>query len=249
MRESPDDMPSFAELAADPEIAALLDFEPVPRKTGTKDAWTPDLQRQFIALLAITGSPGKACAVLGKDRTGIRKIFDSPLGASFREAWEGAVALATRRGPVLEFVKPGTTPPAVDHRFKVPHPRAGEGADEGEGGETEGERRFAEARESIVMKLLRARRLYLQEICVDPAKRAAFEILTELPVDWAKAKRLEAQPDEPWRPPNLRTPDMLMTVEAGWLSEVTGGANKKAELMRVINAWRVKHGQAPIVSG
>ena len=136
MRESPDDMPSFAELAADPEIAALLDFEPVPRKTGTKDAWTPDLQRQFIALLAITGSPGKACAVLGKDRTGVRKLFDSPLGASFRAAWEGAVALAKQRGPVREFVKPGTTPPAVDHRFRATPPPApphrGEGSLEGE---------------------------------------------------------------------------------------------------------------------
>ena len=36
----------------------------------------------------------------------------------------------------------------------------------------------------ISNKLLAARRLYLQSICDHPAKRAAFEILTELPVDW-----------------------------------------------------------------
>jgi hypothetical protein len=30
--ESSDDIPKFEDLAADPEIAALLDFEPVPRR-------------------------------------------------------------------------------------------------------------------------------------------------------------------------------------------------------------------------
>ena len=40
----------------DPEIEALLDFEPVPRAYKQKGAWTPDKQRAFIARLAVTGS-------------------------------------------------------------------------------------------------------------------------------------------------------------------------------------------------
>ena len=46
------EIPTFEELAADPEIAALLDFEPVPRKRQVEGGWTPDLQREFIARLA-----------------------------------------------------------------------------------------------------------------------------------------------------------------------------------------------------
>ena len=90
------------------------------------------------------------------------------------------------------------------------------------------QRRAAAARGSIANKLLLARRLYLQEISGSPGRRAAFEILTELPVDWDRAARLEPQPDEPWRHPNLRAPDMLLTAEAGWLGDIAHGPDKKA---------------------
>ena len=92
------------------------------------------------------------------------------------------------------------------------------------------QRRGEEARDRITDKLLRARRLYLQEICGNPGKRAAFEILTSLPIDWDKAERLEEQPDEPYNPVNMRKPDMLLTAENGWLGEIAHGPNKKAEL-------------------
>ena len=36
---------------ADPEVAALLAFEPVPRKSEVAGVWTPELQREFIARL------------------------------------------------------------------------------------------------------------------------------------------------------------------------------------------------------
>src|SRR3954464_5628665 len=89
--------PGFAKLAADPEIAALLDFEPVPRKRIVEGAWTPELQREFIARLACHGSQGRACEEMGKTLTGMTKLHRSPLAASFRAAWDGAVALARRR--------------------------------------------------------------------------------------------------------------------------------------------------------
>jgi hypothetical protein len=52
--------PTFDELTADPEIAALLDFEPVPRQLQKTNGWTAQMQRMFIAWLAFYGSPGKA---------------------------------------------------------------------------------------------------------------------------------------------------------------------------------------------
>ncbi|MEP6982986.1 MAG: hypothetical protein ABI853_05000 [Sphingomicrobium sp.] len=106
----------------DPEIEALLDFEPVPRQRVVAGAWTPELQREFIARMAVTGSCGRASEEMGKTDTGVRKLYRSPEGASFRAAWDGAVELAKRRkaeGAVTEeAVVPGSRPPTLDHRRK-----------------------------------------------------------------------------------------------------------------------------------
>jgi hypothetical protein len=110
--------------------------------------------------------------------------------------------------------------------------------------------RVEDARDSISKKLTNARRLYLQEISSSPGKRAAFEILTELPIDWEKAARLEAQADEPWRRPNMRQPDMLLTAENGWLGgEFVHGEDKKAELRRAIDEHRAEEGLPPVDCG
>jgi hypothetical protein len=108
-------------------------------------------------------------------------------------------------------------------------------------------RRGAEAADSIANKLLRIRRLYLQEISGDPGKRAAFEILTELPVDWEIAARGEPQPDEPWRRSNQREPDMVLMAESGWTFGEHGyGPDKKAELRAAIDEYRAKLGKEAI---
>ncbi|WP_028968827.1 hypothetical protein [Sphingomonas sp. URHD0057] len=245
-----------AENTADPEIAALLAFEPVPRKRIVEGGWTPDLQREFIARLALGGSPGRACDEMGKNLTGMMKLYRSPLAASFRASWHAAVEIAKRRQAEqadMDFVAPGTRPPSIDHRRKhapSPWPSAAEG-DEGmvmnEYGEWEDEasyhRRAEEARESIAGKLLRIRRIYLQEISASAAKRAAFEILTELPIDWDKASALEAQADEPWRSSNQRQPDMVLLAESGWsYGECGYGPDKKAEMRAAIDEYRSKQG-------
>jgi hypothetical protein len=108
-------------------------------------------------------------------------------------------------------------------------------------------RRGEEAGERIGGKLLRCRRMFLMEICGSPAKRAAFELLTELPVDWDKAAEMEAQPDEPYRIPNMRRADSVLTAESGWsFGEIGYGPDKKAELVRVINEWRAEQGLDPV---
>ena len=243
----------------DPEILALLDFEPVPRKREMEDAWTPELQREFIARLAVTGSVGRSSEEMGKTDSGVRKLYRSPEGAGFRAAWDGAVELAKRRRSdakgTKEAVVPGSRPPSLDRRRKWP---SGEDAAAerqpgqvlNEYGEWEDEEslqaRAAEARDSVSNKLLNARRLYLAEICGSPGKRAAFEILTELPIDWERAEKLQPQADEPWRKPNMRRPDMLLTAENGWLGDVAHGPDKKAELRRAMDEHRAAEGLPPV---
>ena len=108
-------------------------------------------------------------------------------------------------------------------------------------------RRADEARESICNKLLQARRLYLQEISPCPGKRAAFEILTELPIDWDKAAKGEPQDDEPWKRTNQRQPDMVLTAESGWsFGEAGYGEDKKAELRKAIDEYRAGEGLPPV---
>ena len=251
------EIPTFEELAADPEIAALLDFEPVPRKRQVEGGWTPDLQREFIARLASHGSAGHACDEMGKDLTGMRKLYRNPLAASFRGSWHSAIDLARERRAeqVPDGPPPMAKPPTIDHRFRhapspPPSPARGEGEVLNEYGEYEDEEslreRAAEAKDSISAKVLRSRRLYLMSISGEPAKRAAFEILTELPIDWEAAARLEPQRDEPFRKPNMRNPDMLLTAENGWMGDFVHGPNKRAELLADLNAWRVSQGLEPI---
>ena len=243
--------PSLAgrgEFEDDPEIAALLDFEPVPRKRAVEGAWTPERQREFIGRLAVTGSPGRACSEMGKDETGLMKLYRSPDGASFRAAWDAAVGLTRSRRMERETQAaremPGTLPPSLDNRrkWRVPEAAPRPGSEE----EDAIARRMDEARESITRKLLAARRLYLQEISDNPGKRAAFEILTQLPIDWDKAQRLEPQDDEPWKRPNMHNPDMLLTAEAGWMGDMAHGPDKKAELRKAVDAHRAEQGLEPV---
>jgi hypothetical protein len=207
---NPAPVPTFEELAADPEIAALLEFEPVPRQLQKANGWTAPMQRMFIAWLAFYGSPGKAAEELGKARSGIDKVYRTPGADSFRAAWDGAVALAERR-----LTERLASSPSGAGGMKVPFASRASRSVSGSGhaplpgqvrneyGEWEDEASFLsraeDARESIGTKLLRVRRMFLAEISGNAGKRAAFEILTELPIDWDLAARGEAQPDEPWR--------------------------------------------------
>ena len=240
----------------DPEIEALLDFEPVPRAFARKGSWTPPLQREFIRRLARTGSPNRACEEMGKDRHGLNKVYKSPDGESFRAAWTRAVEIAERREEERlkseRLREPIGDAPYLDRRRM--HGGAADGPLPGqvmnEYGEWEDESslnaRAEEARESISMKLLRARRHYLLEISGSPGKRAAFEMLTELPIDWEAAERFEPQPDEPWARPNMREPDMLLTAENGWLGATAHGPDKMEELRKAIDEYRAEEGLEPV---
>ena len=52
----------------EPLDPSLLHFEPVVRKVKRPDGWTPDLQRQLIALIAQSGSVQVACTARAAQR-------------------------------------------------------------------------------------------------------------------------------------------------------------------------------------
>lgn len=113
------DIPDFATLAADSEIAPLLEFEPARRKVERPDGWTAERQRELIARIAFTGSPGEACDAMDKNLSGAKHLYRSDGADSFRQAWKAAIALAASRKraeraarPPRPLEVPGVTRPA-----------------------------------------------------------------------------------------------------------------------------------------
>jgi len=163
----------------DPEIAELLKFEPVERRFKREDGWTAPLQRAFIAELAKSGSPGKACDALGKRRSGIDKLYKVAGADSFRSAWKRAVEIAEERAAAKikadHVAIARQMPPFRDHRRKpvveMLPPLPGQVLNER--GEWEDEdsllARAEDARDSMSSKLLHARRLYLPRSAIPPA--------------------------------------------------------------------------------
>lgn len=112
----------------------------------------------------------------------------------------------------------------------------------------EGQREHAAAVLRIRERLTRARRLYLASIADNPKKRRAWQALVG-PVDWNKARRLGRQDGEPFNDtidfnnpeagmPRMGGPDMLMTAEAGYLADLTGGPDALEPLrLKVRATW------------
>ena len=97
MTDSPQaEIPDFAALAADPEIAPLLNFEPVVRKIKRPDGWTPELQRELIARIAATGTIQQAVWQMGKHATGAEALYKTPSADSLRKSWDAAVIIGRR---------------------------------------------------------------------------------------------------------------------------------------------------------
>ena len=88
-------------LDPDPEIDALLRFEPVRRRCKRHDGWTPERQRAFIAALARLGEVERAAQNLGRTGSGAFKVRTSAGGDGFADAWDGALTLFHARNPGL----------------------------------------------------------------------------------------------------------------------------------------------------
>jgi hypothetical protein len=134
MTEPADDIPDFATLAADPEIAPLLGFDPVPRQVKRPNGWTPDLQRELIARLAATGTLQQAVSQMGKHATGAEALYKVRSADSFRAAWDDAVAIGRRRqgldcGPPHPGPVPGIQRRVPRAQAPEPEPEPGEADD------------------------------------------------------------------------------------------------------------------------
>jgi hypothetical protein len=75
-------------------FGALLDFDPVPRRSSRADGWDADVQRAYIAALSLTGSDRAACRAVGRSAFGVTQLLAHEGGDSFRAAREQALAIA-----------------------------------------------------------------------------------------------------------------------------------------------------------
>lgn len=87
-------MPTDSPSATQPP---LLDFTPVRFKRTRHDGWTPDKQRRLIAAIAETGSISAAARAVGASHASAYDLYHHPDGASFRAAWDRALACGVSR--------------------------------------------------------------------------------------------------------------------------------------------------------
>jgi len=246
---------------------SVLDFEPVPRKPRY-DGWTPERQRAFIEALAELGSVSAAARRINMSAEGAYYLRRQKGADGFARAWEAALAHGVQRltDIAMERAIDGVPVPIIHHGEQVGerriyndrlmmfmlkhhdpdryggHRPLRPGTRSWELENAEGQREYRDAIFRIRDRLTRARRLMLLSISGDRRKRRAWETLVGK-VDWNKAKRLEAQPDEPFfdpeQPekgsPNARDPDFQVTLDNGWVPEL-GGPDALEPLRRQVRA-------------
>lgn len=78
-------------------LGDLLDFEPVPRRVARADGWTPEIQRAYVAALAVTGSERQACTVVGRAQFGISQLRKAEGSESFFAACDKAMEIWRER--------------------------------------------------------------------------------------------------------------------------------------------------------
>lgn len=77
-------------------LGDLLDFEPVPRRPRS-DGWHPEVQRAYVAALAVTGSERQACAVVERAQYGITQLRKARGNESFLAACDKAMEIWRER--------------------------------------------------------------------------------------------------------------------------------------------------------
>jgi len=85
----------------DPEIEALLGFEPVMRRNRRRDGWSPAHQTGFIAALARLGDADRAAQSVGRTSSGAWTVRNSAGAEGFDRSWDAALDLFHARNPGL----------------------------------------------------------------------------------------------------------------------------------------------------
>lgn len=79
------------------DFGDLLDFAPVPRRPRV-GGWSPDVQRAFIAALAVTGSARQSAAAVGRAQYGVEQLRNAKASEGFNAAYDRALAIAEEKG-------------------------------------------------------------------------------------------------------------------------------------------------------
>ncbi|HEX8572007.1 MAG TPA: hypothetical protein VF759_04590 [Allosphingosinicella sp.] len=80
----------FAELAG---LGDLLDFEPVPRRVDRAHGWSAEVQRAFVAALAVTGSDRQAAAIVDRAAYGAARLREAEGSEGFVAACDKAIEI------------------------------------------------------------------------------------------------------------------------------------------------------------
>ena len=78
------------------------DFTPAPTRKK-HSGWTAERQRKFIEHLALTGSVGESCALVGVASSSAYRLRNKAGAESFARAWDAALSLATTRLAAIAF--------------------------------------------------------------------------------------------------------------------------------------------------
>ena len=244
-------------------IPELLEFTPVPRRARA-DGWREEHQRAFIAALAITGSPKQAARAIGKHQFGADQLRNARGGKSFAAAWDAAIDLARERetmrihdnlaelaerreAELAQLTQLGAHPEPVEGPYRPLLPATGD-FPPGYDPEFDDDERleYLTAEQQVRERMLAARRLLLFIYATDddpesgPARRQAWETLCG-PVNWQRAARNQPEGGEANAMRHARDPDVLVTAEVGFLSDLTGGEDTMTPL--IMEALRL-HGES-----
>ena len=98
------DQPTPTDATAGPttDTAPFADYTPVPLRTRS-DGWTAVRQREFLTVLAETGSISTACVQAGVSSRSAYRLRTHPHAAAFADGWDQALKLATVRLTTLAF--------------------------------------------------------------------------------------------------------------------------------------------------
>lgn len=184
-----------------PSASDIPEFTPVPRRNTVTHGWTAEKQKDFIRLLAVTGSVRQATEGVGMSYCGVYELRHAPGSASFVAAWDAAVRIGAKRvrDVLIDQAIHGVPETVVMGGQKIERRRFNHRMmqwtlqhhmpDEYPGARTlprkeqpfePSPEQLAEAQENIEQRLRAMRReeqSALAGIAADPAKRAAYDLL------------------------------------------------------------------------
>lgn len=103
-------------ITANPDLADVIDFTPVPRRRARGDGGSDTKQVWFLRVLLTTGVPGLAAHAVGMSRQSAYRLRSAPGATSFRAAWD--VAADIGQAMALEAAMDARNPVTVPRFYR-----------------------------------------------------------------------------------------------------------------------------------